>query len=176
MALIRRLLGAVEEQDRVDGPARAVQGAVQEARRGPAGVRVAEVLRGSWLGHPAHPLLVQLPIGAWLSAAVLDMVPGGQDAARRLVGVGLLAAPAAAAAGLAETSDLDVRQRRVAAVHALANGTAVLCYLGSYACRRAGRARAGRGLALLGLTAVAAGGALGGHLAYSQGAGVHRWK
>ncbi len=33
-----------------------------------------EVLQGKWLGHPLHPAIVHLPIGAWILAAVLDLV------------------------------------------------------------------------------------------------------
>ncbi|MEJ7659708.1 MAG: hypothetical protein WKG07_08815 [Hymenobacter sp.] len=39
--------------------------------------RLSDTLHGVWLGHPLHPVLVQIPVGAWTSAAVLDAVPGG---------------------------------------------------------------------------------------------------
>ncbi len=34
---------------------------------------VRDALRGTWLGHPLHPAL-QVPVGAWLSSTVLDLV------------------------------------------------------------------------------------------------------
>jgi len=34
--------------------------------------RVRDALHGVWLGHPLHPVLVQAPVGAYLSAAVLS--------------------------------------------------------------------------------------------------------
>lgn len=104
---------------------------------------------------------------------MLDLLPGQQAAARRLVGAGLLAVPAAA--GVVDWSDLEPRARRAGVVHAVANIAAVACYLRSYRCRRLGRNEAGRLWAVLGLAAVSVGGAIGGHLAYAQGAGVFRW-
>ncbi|MGK5450675.1 (2Fe-2S)-binding protein, partial [Streptomyces radiopugnans] len=35
-----------------------------------------DALHGRWLGHAVHPLMVQVPIGTWMSAAVLDLLPG----------------------------------------------------------------------------------------------------
>ncbi|MFD7554627.1 hypothetical protein ACFV9E_08855 [Streptomyces sp. NPDC059835] len=39
-----------------------------------------DLLRGRQLGHPVHPVLVQVPIGCRLSASVLDLVPGTRHA------------------------------------------------------------------------------------------------
>ncbi len=104
------------------------------------------------------------------------MLPRQQDAARRLVLAGVVAAAPAVASGLAEYRELDARGRRVGLVHALANLTASACYAASYGLRRRGRPGAGKVAAVLGLAAVSAGGALGGHLTYGQGAGVFRWQ
>jgi hypothetical protein len=173
MTMVRRVLGEVESLERVDGAA----GAVQRWMRGvlPEG-RVLDVLRGSWLGHPLHPALVMLPLGSWLSAGVLDLLPGEQAAARRLVLAGLLTAGPAMVAGAAELRDLDGGRRRVGFVHLVANLTAGACYAASYGYRRGGRVAAGRALAMLGLAAVGVGGTLGGHLSYAQGVGVYRWQ
>ncbi|MEU3930861.1 hypothetical protein AB0E85_02180 [Streptomyces sp. NPDC029044] len=46
-----------------------------------------------------HPLLVQVPIGSRLSAAVLDLRPGRSRESGLLIGVGLGAAAPAAVAG-----------------------------------------------------------------------------
>ncbi|SPD85292.1 protein of unknown function [Micropruina glycogenica] len=52
---------------------------------------VSDALRGRPLGHALHPVLVQVPIGAVLSAAVLDVVQGrkAQAQSRLLMGAGL---------------------------------------------------------------------------------------
>ena len=31
-----------------------------------------EILSGSWIGHPVHPLLTDVVVGSWLSAWILD--------------------------------------------------------------------------------------------------------
>jgi nitrite reductase/ring-hydroxylating ferredoxin subunit len=153
--------------DRLVGPA---QRAARVLRPG----RVRDVLHGVWLGHPLHPVLAQAPVGTWLSASLLDAwsgsSPGTAAASRRLVLAGLAAALPAALAGSADWSELHEQQMRVGVVHALANTAAVALYAASLAAPD----RAARGLRLAGLTAVAAGGLLGGHLAFRQSAGANQ--
>jgi hypothetical protein len=54
---------------------------------------LASLLRGDFMGHALHPLLTDVPIGAWLSAALLDAAGGeeSRQAATRLTAVGLIA-------------------------------------------------------------------------------------
>ncbi len=132
-----------------------------------------DALHGRWLGHPLHPALVQLPIGAWTSAAVLDLRPGQRGAARTLVAVGLGSAGPAALAGWVDWAELHRQQTRVGLVHATLNIAAIGLYAGSLAARLGGRERAGRMLGFAGLTVVSAGGALGGHLSFRQASGAN---
>ncbi|MFD3679194.1 DUF2231 domain-containing protein [Streptomyces sp. NPDC058613] len=97
--------------------------------------RGRDVLHGRWLGHPVHPLMVQLPMGSWVSAAVLECVPGRQRAARALVGVGIVAALPAEAAGWTDWAELRRPQMRVGLVHAAANAAGVALYALSFAAR-----------------------------------------
>jgi len=123
---------------------------------------------------PAAPGARPGPAGTWLSASLLDAWPGGSPgtaaASRRLVLAGLAAALPAALAGSADWSELHEQQMRVGVVHALANTAAVVIYTASLAAPD----RAARGLRLAGLTAVAIGGLLGGHLAFRQSAGANQ--
>ncbi|MFI6001971.1 DUF2231 domain-containing protein [Streptomyces sp. NPDC051366] len=132
-----------------------------------------DLLRGRPLGHPVHPVLVQVPIGCWLSAAVLDVVPGTQRAATTLTAVGLAGVAPAAVAGWADWADLPPEQARVGLAHAVSNVAAVACYTVSLAARLRGRSTKGRLWSWGGLTAVAVTGALGGHVAYRQAVGAH---
>jgi uncharacterized membrane protein len=170
---VHRLLRAVESFRAVDRPAAA---AAERFRRVLETTGTSRLLRGSWLGHPLHPLLVTVPIGAWVSSAVLDFGSGNQDTARKLVAIGLAATPPTMLLGAADYSGLDRRQRRVGAVHAVANTMAAALFGASYHCRTRNAEGKGRVFGLLGLAAVGVGGALGGHLSYAQGAGVHRWQ
>ncbi|MEV7671673.1 Rieske (2Fe-2S) protein [Streptomyces sp. NPDC088752] len=160
----------LERSTVLDGPAERLGGVVRALPLG----RARDVLHGRWLGHPVHPVMVQVPIGAWFSAAVLDMMPGQRRTAGALIGVGLVAAAPAAAAGWVDWAELRRRQKRVGLVHAVANITGVGLYTASLAARARGRTLRGKALAFAGLTAVGVGGAIGGHLAYRQGSGVNR--
>jgi nitrite reductase/ring-hydroxylating ferredoxin subunit len=131
--------------------------------------RARDALHGVWLGHPLHPVLAQIPIGTWLSASLLDTWPGNATASRRLVLAGLAASVPAALAGTADWSEQHEQQMRVGVVHALANTTAVILYTAS----TLAPARA-RGLRLAGLSAAAAAGLLGGHIAFRQSAGANQ--
>lgn len=132
-----------------------------------------DVLHGRWLGHPLHPALVQVPIGTWASAAVLDLLPGRRHAAALLVGTGLVAAVPAALAGWVDWAEMREPQLRVGFVHALVNGVGVGLYAASLTARLRGRSVRGRALGYAGLTVVGVGGALGGHLAYRLAASVN---
>src|SRR5690349_13463496 len=158
----------------LDGPAEAVAGFIRGiVPRGP----VKDTLSGTQLGHALHPLLTDLPIGTWTSAAVLDLVGGraARPAAERLIATGLLAAVPTAASGLndwADTTPASDSVRRVGAVHAVANVTALALYAASLAARRGGHHGRGVALGLAGVGALSFGGHLGGHLSYAQAVGV----
>ncbi|MEW1953183.1 DUF2231 domain-containing protein [Terrabacter sp. NPDC080008] len=169
-AASRLLERLVEGRESLDGAAEALQPAAEVARgRG----LWRRVVTGEVLGHAAHPLMTDLPIGFFSSAALLDLAGGaaGRDAARRLVGAGLLAAPGAALTGLAEYAPLGARPKRVAATHAALNTASLGLYAASWALRprnhRAGVVFGMAGLAVSGLSAY-----LGGHLAIGEKVGT----
>ena len=135
---------------------------------------VKDALSGTWLGHPLHPVLTDVPIGAWASSLVLDLFGGKQarGAAETLVGVGIVSAVPTAAAGLSDFSDTFGVERRVGTVHAAFNTVALGLYAASWLARRRGRHTTGVALGVGGALAVAGGGFLGGHLSYGKGVGV----
>ncbi|MFI1195986.1 DUF2231 domain-containing protein [Micromonospora sp. NPDC020750] len=168
---MRALLTRIEQNPALDRVGDRLQRAVQATIRPQ---RVRDLLHGVFLGHPLHPALVQVPVGAWISAAVLDLMPGQRRAATTLVGLGTVGALPAAVAGLNDWAALTRDQRRVGLVHAASNTVGLALYAGSLAARLRGRHGTGRALAYLGLTAASAGAYLGGHLAYKQGAQVNQ--
>ena len=171
---LHHLAERVASATALDGPAEAVAKTIREViPRGP----VKDTLSGTWLGHALHPFLTDLPIGTWTSAAVLDVVGGraGRPAARRLIATGILAAVPTAASGLNDWADTTPKSdpvRRVGAVHAVANVTALGLYAASLAARSRGRHGRGVALGFAGIGALTVGGHLGGHLSYAQGVGV----
>ncbi|MGW5974385.1 Rieske 2Fe-2S domain-containing protein [Streptomyces sp. NPDC055186] len=166
---VLRLLERLERAPWADPAIGTLRSAVRSLPLG----RGRDVLHGRWLGHPLHPLMVQVPVGSWLSAAVLDTLPGRSREAGLLVGVGLATAAPAALAGAVDWAELHREQARVGLVHAMANWAAVGLYATSLTCRLKGRTGAGRAYGFLGLTAVGLGGMLGGHLAYRQASGAN---
>lgn len=136
-----------------------------------------DVLSGAWLGHALHPILTDIPIGAWTSSLILDWT-GGKDsrsAADRLILTGVLAAGATVATGWSDWADAEpgnAAVRRSGLVHAGANATATVLMIGSYSARKRGARGRGRLLSLAGSAALGLGGWLGGHLTYTLGAGV----
>jgi nitrite reductase/ring-hydroxylating ferredoxin subunit/uncharacterized membrane protein len=137
----------------------------------PAGAR--DVLHGVWLGHPVHPLLIVAPLGSWISAAVLDLLPGNRRAAQTLVGLGTVAAAPTAVTGWADWSQLHPQQQRVGVVHAAGNGVAVALQAASWWARKRGAHGRGVGLSLAAVTISGLAGWLGGHLSYRQAAGAN---
>lgn len=163
------LLDGIERRQSLDK----VVGTLQNGgRRYLQSRRLRTLLSGTPLGHPAHPMLVDVPIGLWTSAMVLDFTSVNQrKAARRLVGLGVLSAVPAVATGLSDWLDTDGAEARVGLVHASMNVAAVISYAISWWARRRG-GLAGLGWSLAGAATATMGGWLGGHLAYGLGIGV----
>ena len=159
-------LERAEGLDRVVGP---VQQVVQKIPPG----RFKDALHGVWLGHPVHPMLVQVPVGAFMSAAFLDALGRDGDGARHLIGLGLLASAPAALAGSADWAEQHEQQMRTGVVHAAANSAAISLYAGSLMARARRRTGLGKALGYAGLAAVAVGGLLGGDIAYRQAGGAN---
>ena len=171
---LNALVARLESVEALDGPARTVGRTVRGLI--PSGA-AKDALSGAWLGHAAHPLLTDIPIGTWTSSVLLDWVGGSdsQSASDRLLLAGVVAAGATVATGWSDWADAeehDAAVRRSGLVHAAANATATALFLGSYLARKRGARGRGKLLSLAGSAALGAGGWLGGHLSYTRGAGV----
>lgn len=157
----------------IDPVAHAIAGATSPVAgpKAPEGLRAA--LSGAWLGHPLHPIVVTMPLGAWTLTALFDLL-GERRAADLCLRVGVGAAGLAALSGLAQWHDVTgyERPRRIGTIHSLLNTAATGAYIGSWALRSSGRRGAGIATSLVGLGIVSASGWLGGHLSYTLGVGV----
>ena len=145
---------------------------------GDAGRAARNALHGVWLGHPLHPVLTDVPIGAWTTALALDvrqMATGDErtgEAADFAVAVGLVAAAGAAITGINDWSEIDGRARRLGLLHGLLNVAATALVATSYALRRSGARGAGRACTLAGFGVATAAAYLGGTLVYRDRIGV----
>src|SRR5438270_8364272 len=125
----------VERQDWLEPIETGLQKAVGSAYEsaGPAGRQIKNFLHGVWLGHPLHPVLTDLPLGAWTTTMVLDLMEAaghkrcasGADVSLK---VGLAGAAGAALAGLTDWQATDGPARRVGVTHGILNLTATCLY------------------------------------------------
>jgi nitrite reductase/ring-hydroxylating ferredoxin subunit/uncharacterized membrane protein len=169
--ILRALAEGVERAETLDPASDKVSGVV--ARAVPDGP-VKDFLAGTWLGHPLHPALTDVPIGAWVAAGFLDVFGGRESrpAARKLIGFGALAALPTALAGAADWIDTDGEAKRVGFVHAAGNVAALGLYLMSWRARRKGHQWRGVALSMLANGGAVGTAYLGGHLSFAQGVGV----
>ena len=164
-----RAVGAIERAevlDRISAPVAAV-----EKKIGTTLPWWKNLMSGTFLGHPLHPLLVAVPIGSWTAASVFDLALDRRGA-QRLIGVGILTALPTMAAGGSDWAYTEGAEQRVGLVHAMANSTTLAAYTLSWWERRRGHWFRGIGWTLVGATTLGVGGWLGGHLAYALGVGV----
>ena len=169
---LRELPLEVEQIDSLDRVAGALANAVEHVA--PEGAFVNEALSGTAFGHPLHPPLTDVVIGAWTSAVALDWLGGkrGGPAADWLVALGVVSALPTAAAGLNDWATLDGPTRRLGLVHGTTNVVATGLFGASWFARKTGRRTVGMLLALAGYGTVSVGAFLGGHLSFRRGVGV----
>jgi len=154
----------------------AIHGAVLKG--GTPARKVADVLHGTWLGHPLHVVLTDFTVGAWSAAAVYDAVAlatgsrFAQRAGGSLVALGTASAVPTALTGLTDYSTVPQPAAGQATLHATANSVGLSLYLLSLAQRGRGNHRAGAMLGFGALAAAGVGAYLGGHLVYRHRVGT----
>ncbi|MEA2554193.1 MAG: hypothetical protein QOJ65_2369 [Fimbriimonadaceae bacterium] len=169
-AVVEKLDG----QQWLDKPAKAVESTLSAAihKAGDAGEKAMHALHGEWMGHPLHPALTDLPVGAFTLASLLDCTPADQAADAAIV-VGLLGSAPTALAGWSDWyATKDQRVKRTGLVHAVANISMISLYGASLVARKKGNRRLGKALGWIGLATLTLGAYLGGHMVYNLGAGV----
>jgi len=176
----------IDRQQWLDAASDAVQPLINGAFKnsGEAGRVVKDLLNGVWLGHPLHPVITDVPIGAWTMSQVFDllsMVQGGDDsmdaAADVTLGTGILAALGAAVTGIADWSDIDGGpRRRMGMAHALINVAGLTLNLGSLGLRVARPKNRGlaRCLSAGGYMLNALAAFIAGELVYNLGTAINR--
>jgi nitrite reductase/ring-hydroxylating ferredoxin subunit/uncharacterized membrane protein len=140
--------------------------------------RIADTLHGTWLGHPLHPVLTDITIGAWVLGATFDLLGEATDddlsrrMADRLTLIGTVSAAPTAVTGLIDYSTAPKPSITPGTLHALLNYVGVGMYAMSLWDRS--RGRRGRGVlwSSLALGVASASAWLGGHLVYRHRVGV----
>jgi uncharacterized membrane protein len=147
---------------------------------------VSGALAGPY-GHPFHPILVTVPIGAWVSSLVFDIASRFADhpgflnqGSEWLIAIGVLGALVAASVGLLDffTIPTGTSAYRTALVHLTLNLSITAAYVVNFLWRHGSYQRpeaVGGGqlaLAVVSLGALGVSGYLGGKLAYRYGVRV----
>lgn len=172
------LLNAVADQKWLDTLSDPLQEAIRGLFRGEAGSKIKDAIHGTWLGHPLHPVLTDIPVGAWTVAAVLDAVQsatgneGVGAAADAAVAVGLAGALGSAITGFTDWSETGGRAKNLGLTHAVLNVAATALYGTSLAMRLSGSRRAGVVLSLIGYALAGGSAYIGGHLVFGEQIGV----
>jgi nitrite reductase/ring-hydroxylating ferredoxin subunit/uncharacterized membrane protein len=150
---------------------------------GAPGRGLRNLLHGTTLlGHPLHPAVTDLPIGAWTVGVILDYVAVYGHAVPAAAGdiallVGVIAALLATASGYTDFNETVDHERRVALTHGLTMSLVVVIEIASLLLRWLGGSGAhpvAIGLATAGLLVAYVGGYLGGHVVFSMGTAVNR--
>jgi uncharacterized membrane protein len=147
---------------------------------------VSAVLAGPY-GHPFHPILVTVPIGAWVSSLVFDIAsrlvddPGFlSKGSVWLIAIGVVGAIGAALVGFLDLFAIPTGTPafRTGLIHMGLNLTVTAAYAGNFLWRMAGDEEQGAvafgplALAAVSLATLGVSGFLGGKLAYRYGVRV----
>jgi nitrite reductase/ring-hydroxylating ferredoxin subunit/uncharacterized membrane protein len=171
-------IGKIEQQEWLTPAEETLQKLIHKAFQFKGGRQAKNFLHGTWIGHPLHVILTDVPIGAWTTAIVFDALDSMDTrrqyraAADTAVTLGLVGAVGAAAAGVTDWQDIDPPARRIGLVHGLLNVASVALFGCSLLARRRGSRATGRSLAALGYAVSVAAARLGGNLVYGQRIGV----
>ncbi|HRN28593.1 MAG TPA: DUF2231 domain-containing protein [Terrimesophilobacter sp.] len=136
-------------------------------------------------GHPFHPILVTVPIGAWVASVIFDLAglfsaEGSAFAigATWLIAVGLIGALAAAVFGFLDLAIIEsgTVAKRIGLTHMTINLAVVVLFVISFAVRLGAGAGEpsvmGLVVSIIALAALGFSGWLGGKLAYQYGVRV----
>ncbi len=176
----QRLARGVARQDWLKPIEETLQSAIHKLFHagGASGQKAKNFLHGTWVGHPLHVILTDIPIGAWTTALVFDVIDAATGdesfakAADASIAFGLVGALGAAVTGLTDWQDTDPPARRIGVVHAALNITSVALFTSSLVARKRPSRAARRTLAVAGYLASALAAQLGGSLVYEQRIGV----
>lgn len=179
--IMKSVLELLDKQEWLDKTGEAIQPVILDAFKagGETGSEIKNALHGKWLGHPVHPLITDIPIGAWTTAAVLDVMELAgnkkyKDGADAAVNIGLLGAAGSAVTGITDWTGTTSIERKTGLLHGLLNAGATALYVTSYFLRKNKKTRTtGIALSMLGYGVTAFAAYLGGELVYNKQMGVN---
>ncbi len=181
-SVIDRLIRRQQWMDRLADFLQKVIGAIYKGLGAP-GRLLNNLMHGTAvLGHPLHPAVTDIPIGAWSVGLVLDYLAVSGHLVTAAAGnvallVGTLVALLAVVTGYTDFHDTFGHERRLALAHGLTMTTVFIVEVVSLILRLVGGPGpepAAIGLATAGLALALLGSYLGGHVVFSMGTAVNR--
>jgi nitrite reductase/ring-hydroxylating ferredoxin subunit/uncharacterized membrane protein len=177
---ISSLADRIEEQEWLTPVSESLQSGVESAFKagGETGQSLKNFLHGTWLGHPLHPALTDVPLGAWTVSFLLDIwdqLHGREEtntAADAAIGIGLLGATGAAITGITDWQGSGQQAPNSGVAHASLNIGATVLHATSLILRKRGSISAGRSASLAGYALLMSAAYLGGKLVYDKQIGV----
>jgi Ferredoxin subunits of nitrite reductase and ring-hydroxylating dioxygenases len=140
---------------------------------------IQNFLNGSWLGHPVHAVVTDVPIGAMTVSIIADVI-GQPVVADVSLLLGVLAMVASAVTGAADYTEVDGNARNRATVHSVVMVLSLVVYAASLLIRSGSPSDRVVPilLALAGYLLLMLGAAIGGDLVYLIGTHVnrHAWR
>ena len=144
----------------------------------PAVAKFRSFMHGRWLGHPIHPILVHIPVGAWTAAAIMDLFCrhwSAWYAADWAILIGLIVAIPAWISGLNDWLAYDsMPVRRIGFAHMSLSSLAFVLYAISSMFRAGNHVILGLFMGYLGFATLLLTGYLGGTMVYQMRVGVNR--
>ena len=146
--------------------------------------RFKSFLNGTWLRHPLHALLTDIPVGGWVITAIFDILwlispvtfAWAARGAEVAVIFGIMGALAAACTGFADWSDTYGSERRVGLNHAIFNSSALILYIVSLVLRLTqanGDSIVAAVVGFIGLGVMSYAAYLGGEMVFTKGTNVN---
>jgi nitrite reductase/ring-hydroxylating ferredoxin subunit len=141
------------------------------------------LVNGTWLEHPLHPLLTDIPVGGWTVALLLYIaalffnVQGIGIAIGLAMGLGILGALGAIVTGLMDWMDVDPTELAVGFVHGIINTIGTILFIVAWFMLYSSGwvpTVSQFVLALIGYLVIAAGAYLGGELVFRLGTMINR--
>lgn len=180
--IFQRSVDTLAHQRSLDPISQVIQDAVKGIYRsgGAVGQRVADALYGTWFGHPFHPAITDVPVGAWTAGFVLDTLnalTGSRLFARcadAAVTIGTIGAVAALASGLTDAQHPRGEARRVTMTHGLLNLGGTFLQVASLAQRAQGERGNARFLSTVAFGGLLVSAYLGGGMIEKYQVGVNR--
>jgi nitrite reductase/ring-hydroxylating ferredoxin subunit/uncharacterized membrane protein len=142
----------------------------------------ADTLHGTWLGHPLHPVLTDVTIGAWTFAVFFDVMwlitqkKGHRRTADMLTRIGTVSAIPTAMAGITDYSAIKKDAVAHGALHGIINAVGLVLNILSIRARDSHHHSTGRALSFIAFGGLLISAWIGGEMTYRLRVGVNHSK